>query len=41
MQNDVDAYPKESDLVGAEIFKDPGEFVKEYSRIWTEVLVEE
>lgn len=41
IQNDVDAYPEESDLVGAEIFKDPEDFVKEYSRVWTEVLVEE
>lgn len=41
LQVDKVAYPKDEDLVGAEIFKDPGEFVKEYSRIWTEVLVEE
>lgn len=41
LQEDEDAYPKDEDLVKTEIFKDPGEFVKEYSRIWTEVLVEE
>lgn len=41
LQKDKVAYPQDEDLAGAEIFKDPGEFVKEYSRIWTEVLVEE
>ncbi|WP_077366905.1 ABC transporter substrate-binding protein [Anaerosalibacter sp. Marseille-P3206] len=41
LQKDKSAYPEDKDLVKTEIFKDPGDFVKEYSRIWTEVLVEE
>ncbi len=31
------AYPKPEWLEGFEIFSDPGEFIKEYDRIWTEV----
>lgn len=33
------AYPKEEWLQGFEIFADPGDFIKEYDRIWTEVKV--
>jgi spermidine/putrescine transport system substrate-binding protein len=35
--NDKAAYPEDSDLTNCEIFKDLGEFVKEYDRIWTEI----
>lgn len=33
------AYPKEEWLTNFEIFNDPGDFIKEYDRIWTEVKV--
>jgi spermidine/putrescine transport system substrate-binding protein len=35
--NDKAAYPDDSDLVDCEIFKDLGEFVTEYDRVWTEI----
>ncbi|EOC99919.1 ABC transporter substrate-binding protein [Caldisalinibacter kiritimatiensis] len=33
------AYPDEEDIEGCEVFLDPGEFIKEYDRVWTEVKV--
>ena len=38
--NDKSAYPAASDLLKSEIFLDPGDFLKEYDRIWTEVKAE-
>ena len=35
--NDPAAYPKEEDLVNYDIFKDLGDYLKVYDRIWTEV----
>ncbi|MGI6065899.1 MAG: ABC transporter substrate-binding protein [Bacillota bacterium] len=35
---DKTAYPAEEDLKNCEIFYDPGEFLKEYDRVWTEVI---
>lgn len=34
------AYPSDEEIDNCEIFNDPGEFVKEYDRIWTEVKVQ-
>lgn len=40
MKNDDVAYPKDESLENCEIFNDLGEFTKEYSRIWTEILAQ-
>ncbi|SHI19570.1 ABC transporter substrate-binding protein [Sporanaerobacter acetigenes] len=40
MKNDDVAYPKDEGLENCEIFNDLGEFTKEYSRIWTEILAQ-
>lgn len=37
-QNDKGAYPDESALKKCEVFRDLGDFVKEYDRIWTEIM---
>ncbi len=34
------AYPSDAKLVDAEIFLDPGDFLSEYNRIWTEIKVQ-
>jgi spermidine/putrescine transport system substrate-binding protein len=34
------AYPDNEALKNCEVFLDPGEFIKEYDRIWTEVLAQ-
>ena len=34
------AYPSDEEIENCEIFNDPGKFVKEYDRIWTEVKVQ-
>lgn len=31
------AYPKKEWLEGFEVFEDPGDFIKEYDRVWTEI----
>ncbi len=36
-QNNKVAYPTAKDLEGSEVFHDPGDFLKVYDRIWTEV----
>lgn len=36
--NDQTAYPSEADVKRCEIFKDLGEYLKDYDRIWTEVM---
>ena len=40
MKNNDVAYPKAESLKNCEIFNDLGEFTKEYSRIWTEILAQ-
>jgi spermidine/putrescine transport system substrate-binding protein len=35
--NDKTAYPDEADLQGFEVFRDPGDFIETYNRIWTEI----
>jgi spermidine/putrescine-binding protein len=37
VKNSPIAYPEDEDLINTEIFVDPSELVKTYSRIWTEV----
>lgn len=39
LEDSTYAYPKEEWLKEFEIFNDPGDFIKEYDRIWTEVKV--
>lgn len=38
--NDKTAYPETEDIKNCEIFKDLGEYLKEYDRIWTEIKAE-
>ena len=38
IQNDKVAYPDEETINNCEIFTDLGDFVKEYDRIWTEII---
>ncbi|WP_429084453.1 ABC transporter substrate-binding protein [Brassicibacter mesophilus] len=35
--NNNAAYPSDEKLKGSEIFLDPGDFIKEYDKIWTEI----
>lgn len=37
-QNDKGAYPDDNTLKNCEVFRDLGDFVKEYDRIWTEIM---
>ncbi|MTI67220.1 MAG: spermidine/putrescine ABC transporter substrate-binding protein [Firmicutes bacterium] len=37
IQNNKVAYPDKEDIKDSEVFLDPGNFIKEYDKIWTEV----
>jgi len=36
--NNPTAYPSDSIINNCEVFKDPGEFIREFDRIWTEIM---
>ncbi|MBS4535461.1 ABC transporter substrate-binding protein [Clostridium sp. D2Q-14] len=37
LRNNSVAYPSEEEVINSEVFLDPGEFLKVYDRLWTEV----